>query len=111
MKERHMAINVEFTGYVNEIKSFDWGQVVKMTHQQRAKNALNGEWETVGRDYIDVTLGEGVEAPAENTVAKVTGTMKVDLYDKLDGGKGLGIKVRASALEVVQTKKTEDEAW
>lgn len=106
-----MAINVEFTGYVNEIKTFEWGQVVKMTHQQRAKNAANGEWETIGRDYIDVTLDEGVDAPAENTVAKVTGTMKVNLYEKTDGGKGLGIKVRASSLEVVPSKKSEDETW
>lgn len=97
-----MAIHVEFEGYVNEVKTFDWGQVVKMTHQRRAKNALTQEWETIGKDYIDVTLAEGVELPEINSVAKVKGTMQVNLYEKTDGGKGLGIKVRAQEISKVE---------
>ncbi len=105
-----MALNIEFEGYVNEVKQFSWGTVVKMSHSQRAKNDATGEWETVGKDYLDVTLPEGVQAPAENSIAKVTGTFKVGTYEKRDGSTGIAIKVRAQSVDAVDRRGAVDVA-
>lgn len=109
-----MAIAVEFEGYVNEIKTFDWGKVAKVTHQQRAKNNATGEWETVGKDYIDVTIPEGLPVPDQNTIVRVAGNLKVNLYDKTDGSKGLSMKVRAQDIRTVTRRRQSDaeaEIW
>ena len=100
-----MALNIEFEGYVNEVKQFSWGTVVKMAHSQRAKNDETGEWETVGKDYLDVTLPDGVAAPDENTIARVKGTFKVATFEKRDGSTGIDIKVRASEIEAVDRRR------
>jgi hypothetical protein len=91
-----MALNIEFEGFVQEIKTFDWGAVAVVAHNQRAKNASTGEWETTGKDYIDVTF-DG-ELPPENTLVKVKGTFKINTYAKRDGTTGVSLKVRASEL-------------
>jgi hypothetical protein len=96
-----MALEIKFEGYVNEIKQFSWGTVVKMSHSQRAKNEATGEWETVGKDYLDVTLPEGAVAPEEDSIARVTGTFKTSTYEKRDGSTGIAIKVRAQSIEPV----------
>lgn len=100
-----MALNIEFEGYINEVKTFSWGTVAKMSHSQRAKNDATGEWETVGKDYLDVTLPEGVQAPEENSVARVVGTFKTSTYEKRDGTTGIAIKVRAQSIEAVDRRR------
>lgn len=95
-----MAVNVEFEGYVNELKSFAWGTVAKVSHNQRAKNDATGQWETVGKDYFDVTLPEGVTVD-ENAIVRVSGTLKVGTYEKKDGTTGVSLKVRAQDVQPV----------
>lgn len=99
-----MALNIEFEGYVNEIKTFSWGTVVKMSHNQRAKNDATGEWETVGKDYIDVTLPEGAGIPAEKSIARVKGTFKLATFQKRDGSTGIAINVRATEMHPVERR-------
>ena len=94
-----MALNIEFEGFVNEVKTFDWGTVARMSHSQRAKNDA-GQWETIGKDYLDVTLPAG-ETVAEGGLVKVKGTFKVSTFDKKDGTTGIAIKVRAQEVSVV----------
>lgn len=94
-----MTLKIEFEGYVNEVKSFDWGTVASVSHAQRAKNA-NGDWETVGKDYIDVTLPEGVST-IENTKVKVIGSLKPDAYTNKNGEAKPRLKVRAWEFEQV----------
>jgi len=98
-----MALKIEFEGWVNEIKQFDWGQVVRMTHQIRSKNAQTGEWETTGKDYIDVSVSHdsGIIVP-DAKLLRVNGTFKVDTYTKNDGTVAVAVKVRASSLEAVE---------
>jgi single-stranded DNA-binding protein len=97
-----MAIKVEFEGWVNDRAVFDWGTVLKVTHDQRAKNAA-GEWETVGKDYIDVTVTpDQARAVASAKVVKVSGSLKVGTYDKRDGSKGVSLKVRATDVAPVE---------
>lgn len=95
-----MAVSVTFEGYVNEVKQFQWGSVAKVSHSQRAKNDATGEWETVGKDYFDVTLPEGASV-SENQIVRITGTLKVGTYDKKDGTTGVSLKVRAQEIAPV----------
>jgi len=101
MKEEKMAVNVVFEGFVNEVKPFSWGTVAKVSHSQRAKNDATGQWETVGKDYFDVTLPEGVTIP-EGELVRVEGTLKVGTYDKKDGTTGVALKVRAQSIRKVE---------
>lgn len=96
-----MAVNVIFEGFVNEVKPFSWGTVAKVSHSQRAKNDATGQWETVGKDYFDVTLPEGVTVP-EGELVRVEGTLKVGTYDKKDGTTGVALKVRAQSVRKVE---------
>lgn len=96
-----MAVNVVFEGFVNEVKPFSWGTVAKVSHSQRAKNDATGQWETVGKDYFDVTLPEGVTIP-EGELVRVEGTLKVGTYDKKDGTTGVALKVRAQSIRKVE---------
>ncbi len=96
-----MAINIEFEGYVNETKGFSWGWVAKVAHSQRAKNEATGQWETVGKDYFDVTLPEGALV-TEGTIVRVKGTLKVGTYEKKDGTTGVALKVRAQEITPVE---------
>jgi hypothetical protein len=96
-----MAVNVIFEGFVNEVKPFSWGTVAKVSHSQRAKNDATGQWETVGKDYFDVTLPEGVTVP-EGELVRVEGTLKVGTYDKKDGTTGVALKVRAQSIRKVE---------
>lgn len=94
-----MTLKIEFEGYVNEVKTFDWGTVASVAHAQRAKNAA-GEWETVGKDYVDVTLPEGVST-VENSKVKVVGSLKPDAYTNKNGEAKPRLKVRAWEFEQV----------
>ena len=87
-----MAIEVKFTGFVNEVKTFDWGTVLKVSHNQVKKNDV-GKWETVSRDYFDVIV-DGSIGFAENDRIDVVGKLKTKLYDKKDGSKGVALEVR-----------------
>ena len=96
-----MALKISFEGYVNEVKQFSWGSVAKVSHSQRAKNDATGEWETVGKDYLDVTLPEGVIVD-EGSIVAVEGTLKVGTYPKKDGTTGVALKVRAQTVAPVE---------
>lgn len=96
-----MAVKIEFEGYVNEVKPFDWGTVLNVGHRQVIKNAA-GEWETAGYDYFDVSLQKGVDVPAKDSKVRVKGTMKTKRFDKRDGSKGIALQVRAESVEPME---------
>jgi hypothetical protein len=88
-------IKVEFKGYVNQVRTFDWGTVYNVSHNQVRKNH-QGEWETVGRDYFSVVGPAGF---VEDDQVEVVGKLKTKLYDKKDGsGKGISLEVRADTM-------------
>ena len=93
-----MAIKIEFEGYVNEVREFEWGVVYNVSHSQRIKNH-QGEWETAGYDYLDVS---GVAGFQKDDRVKVTGNLKTKRYDKKDGSKGIALQVRAETIEKVE---------
>ena len=95
-------IRVEFKGYVNSVRVFDWGTVYNVSHNQVRKNH-QGEWETVGRDYFSVVAPKDSATFAENDQVEVVGRLKTKTYDKRDGsGKGISLEVRADEMRTVQ---------
>jgi len=88
-------IRVEFKGYVNSVRTFEWGTVYNVSHNQVRKNHQD-EWETVGRDYFSVVGPAGF---VENDQVEIAGKLKTKLYDKKDGsGKGISLEVRADTM-------------
>jgi len=100
-----MAISIEFQGFINEIKHFDWGTVYNVAHSQMLKDE-QGEWKVAGKDYFSVTGPAGFE---EGDRVSVVGRMKTKLFDKKDGSKGVSLNVRASEMSKVERRgQTQD---
>jgi hypothetical protein len=106
-----MAMELEFTGWLNEVKDFGWGKVCKMTHQIRKQNA-QGVWETVGRDYVDVVIEskefdnyKHILNAAIPTRVHVVGNTKPQAYEVTrDGERQVQpfLKVWPSAMEIIE---------
>tara|TARA_R110000822_G_scaffold92393_3_gene213103 strand:- start:1208 stop:1582 length:375 start_codon:yes stop_codon:yes gene_type:complete len=90
-----MAVNIEFTGFINGVRTFDWGNVYDMAHSQMMKDE-QGEWKVAGKDYFSVTGPAGFE---EGEQVTVTGTFKTKVYEKKDGTKGIALNVRAKDMQ------------
>lgn len=97
-----MAVEVKFRGYVNEVKTFDWGTSYSVSHNQ-VKKTPDGKWETIGRDYFSVVGPAGFH---ENDQVEIVGTLKTKLYDKKDGSKGVALQVRAQSMTRVEGRGT-----
>jgi hypothetical protein len=82
-----MAMEITFSGWLNDIKKFDWAYVLKCAHHVRKKNG--DTWETVSKDYIDVIVEDLSQFPqiTEDSVPcriKVTGNFKPASYERTD---------------------------
>jgi len=104
-----MAIQVEFEGYVNEVKEYGWGNVYDVSHRQVIKNA-SGDWETSGYDYFNVAVGKDDVLFAnasqfyKNGRVLVKGTLKTKRYEKKDGsGTAVSLQVRATDIQPITT--------
>lgn len=94
---------VTVTGWLNDTKAFDWGNVAKVAVDQRRKNDVTGEWETVDKLVYDVAY-EGIFPDAKQVTVngRITG---INTFDKRDGSTGVSIKVRAES--VAPTEDTD----
>jgi hypothetical protein len=91
---------VQVTGWLNDVKDFEWGRAVKVSVDVRKKNH-QGEWETVDKTIYDVTTDS--RAPLEG-VKQVTVTGRIvgtNVFEKRDGSSGFSIKVRAETVTPV----------
>ena len=95
-----MAINIEFTGFVNGVREFEWGVVYDMAHSQMMKDE-QGEWKVAGKDYLSVTGPKGFN---EGDQCLVVGTLKTKIYEKKDGTKGIALNVRAREMSRTERK-------
>lgn len=107
-----MAIKIEFTGYVREIKTGvsektgkTWN-LAKVVHNQVRKNDA-GEWENVGKDFFDIFLPDGVSLSEDDRV-EVVGKLKTSLYDKADGTKGISMSVNVDSIRKADAFKKTD---
>lgn len=94
-----MTVNVEFVGYVNRVREYDWGVVYDVAHNQQEKK--DGQWRTTGRDYFSVVGPEGATRFSENDLVNIVGTLKTKVFDKKDGS-GKGVALNVSAKEMVK---------
>lgn len=102
-----MAIQIEFQGFINEVKNFEWGTVYNVSHNQVRKTP-QGTWETIGRDYFSVIAPDGTPSLTENSRVNVKGRMKTKTFEKRDGTKGTSLEVRAEEISVL-TQGTQRE--
>jgi hypothetical protein len=91
---------VQITGWLQDVKDFEWGRAVKVSVDVRKKNH-QGDWETVDKTIYDVTTDN--RAPLEG-VKQVTVTGRIvgtNVFEKRDGSSGFSIKVRADQVTPV----------
>jgi hypothetical protein len=104
---------IEVTGWLNDVKDFEWGRALKVSVDVR-KKTLSGDWETVDKTIYDVTTDgrQALEGVKQVTVTgRITGT---STFQKRDGSTGSAIKVRAESIVVPSDKRNEaalNEVW
>ena len=97
---------IQVTGWLNDVKDFDWGRALKVSVDVRKKNH-QGEWETVDKTVYDVTTDgrEPLDGAKQVTVTgRITGT---STFMKRDGSQGAAIKVRAEKVQIASDKVNE----
>ena len=95
---------VTVTGWLNDVKDFDWGRALKVSIDVR-KQSHQGEWETVDKTIYDVTTddrSQNFEGVKQVTVeGRITGT---NVFQKRDGSSGFSIKVRGTSITPASDK-------
>ena len=97
---------IELTGWLNDVREFDWGTALKVSVDVRKKNH-QGDWETVDKTVYDVTTDgktplEGVKQV--KVKGRITGT---NTFQKRDGSTGAAVKVRAELITPAGDKVSE----
>ena len=97
---------VTVTGWLNDVKDFDWGRALKVAVDVRKKNHQD-EWETVDKTVYDVTTDDksgNLDGVKQVTVTgRITGT---NVFQKRDGSSGFSVKVRAENIVAADDQKT-----
>ena len=104
---------IDVTGWLNDVKEFDWGTALKVSVDVRKKTS-EGTWETVDKTIYDITTDgktalEGVKQV--KVVGRINGT---NSFQKRDGSTGVSIKVRAESVTIASDKVNEAaimETW
>jgi len=96
-----MAVKVQFRGFVNDIKQFDWGVIYNMAHSQRQKDE-QGEWQTTGYDYFDVVDNSRMTSFVKGDQVEVSGNLKTRRYEGKDGVQRIALQVRADSMDKVR---------
>lgn len=100
-----MTIEVKFTGYVNEVKEFDWGRVLSVSHQQRQRSVGGDGWETVGYDYLEVIPSRHEEVYQKGDLIDVHGKLKTKKFETKTGEARVSLQVRALEIRKKQGEK------
>jgi hypothetical protein len=104
---------IELTGWLNDVREFDWGTALKVSVDVRKKTP-EGTWETVDKTVYDVTTDgkTPLEGVKQVTVkGRISGT---STFQKRDGSTGAAIKVRAESIVIASDKRNEAaimETW
>lgn len=99
---------VELTGWLNDVKEFDWGTALKVSIDVR-KKSHQGEWETVDKTVYDITTDgrTALEGVKQVTVkGRITGT---STFLKRDGTPGAAIKVRADSVAPAENQVVSEK--
>lgn len=90
-----MSIDISFTGYVNEVRTMDWGRVLSVSHQQRQRSTTSEGWETVGYDYLEVIPAEHDLVIEKGDLIDIRGKLKTKKYTTKEGESRVSLQVRA----------------
>ena len=97
---------IEVTGWLNDVKQFDWGVALKVGVDVRKKNHQD-EWETVDKTIYDVITDVMPDVQGAKQVT-VTGEIKgTKIFTKRDGSTGAAVKVKATEIVSVGDKVQE----
>jgi len=110
--ERNEAL-VTVTGWLNDVKDFQWGRALKLAVDVRKKNHQD-EWETVDKTIYDVTTDSQTPLDDVKQVTVVGRIVGTSTFQKRDGSTGSAIRVRAESVSVAGQKTQEaaiNEVW
>ena len=110
--ERNEAL-VTVTGWLNDVKDFQWGRALKLAVDVRKKNHQD-EWETVDKTIYDVTTDSQTALDDVKQVTVVGRIVGTSTFQKRDGSTGSAIRVRAESVSVAGQKTQEaaiNEVW
>jgi hypothetical protein len=88
---------VTVTGWLNDVKDFQWGRAIKVGVDVRKKNDQD-EWETVDKTIYDVTTDSQVALDGVKQVVVVGRIVGTSTFAKRDGSTGSAIRVRAESV-------------
>ena len=97
---------IQLTGWLNDVKDFEWGRALKVSVDVRKKNH-QGEWETVDKTIYDVTTDNRAPLDGVKQVVVSGRIVGTNVYEKRDGSSGFSIKVRAESVEPAANQVVE----
>ena len=97
---------IQLTGWLNDVKDFEWGRALKVSVDVRKKNH-QGEWETVDKTIYDVTTDNRAPLDGVKQVVVSGRIVGTNVYQKRDGTSGFSIKVRAESVEPAANQVVE----
>jgi len=104
---------IELTGWLNDVREFDWGTALKVAVDVRKKNDQD-VWETVDKTIYDVTTDSRTALDDVKQVKVVGRIVGTSTFQKRDGSTGSAIRVRAESVNVAGQKTQEaaiNEVW
>jgi hypothetical protein len=106
-----MAIEIKFTGFINEVKTLDFGYVVKCGHAHRYRSE-DGDWVTASYSNIDLIISkdkasEYTDLLAAENGSKITasGYGKPNAYLKKDGDPAASLTIDHPTEYVIEPKR------
>jgi hypothetical protein len=97
---------IQLTGWLNDVKDFEWGRAVKISVDVRKKNH-QGEWETVDKTVFDVVTDNRAPLDGVKQVVVTGRIVGTNVFQKRDGTSGFSIKVRADSVAPAENQVVE----
>jgi len=95
---------ITVTGWLNDVKVFDWGTSLKVGVDVREKNHQD-EWVTVDKTIYEVGIDTPISVEGARQV-KVTGRIqRTKTFEKRDGSTGCSIRVKAESVEAIEDER------
>jgi len=99
---------IELTGWLNDVKDFDWGRALKVAVDVRKKNHQD-EWETVDKTIYDVTTDSRTPLDGVKQVVVSGRIVGTNVFQKRDGSSGFSVKVRAESVSPADNQIVADK--
>jgi single-stranded DNA-binding protein len=91
---------VTVTGWLNDVKVFDWGTSLKVAVDVREKNEQD-EWVTVDKTIYEVGINTPISVEGAKQVIVTGRIQRTKTFEKRDGTTGCSIRVKAESVEAI----------